>query len=76
MVRGASKIIEIRASTWMVVALDTLATSGRFATTAEAVAAELLRAKLREIELEGWLGETTPLRARARTTGDAKGDDT
>ena len=47
--------IELSTSGWAAEALLTLADSGRFGETPEAVAEELLRAKLREVEREGWL---------------------
>jgi len=49
----------------VIAALDALARTGKFGKTHTEVGEELLRAKLREVELEGWLNPT-PLGARAR----------
>ena len=43
--------------------LESLAATGRFGKNASEVGEELLRAKLREVELEGWLERTRPARS-------------
>lgn len=45
----------IRTTQWVADTLDALASTGRFGKNAGEVAEELLRAKLREVEREGWL---------------------
>jgi len=50
----------------VVAALDALAKTGKFGKTPTEVGEELLRAKLREIELEGWLGPTSSGTRRRR----------
>jgi hypothetical protein len=46
-------------------ALDALVATGKFGKTRSEVAEELMRLKLREVELEGWLGHDAPGRRRA-----------
>lgn len=46
--------------------LEALAKTGRFGKNASEVGEELLRAKLREVELEGWLERGRPRRQRKR----------
>ena len=48
-------LVKISTTPWVVRTLDDLAETGRFGKNAAEVAEELLRAKLREIEQEGWL---------------------
>ncbi|WP_242353922.1 hypothetical protein [Anaeromyxobacter sp. SG64] len=55
--------VTIRTTPWVVEALDVLATTGRFGKNAAEVAEELLRAKLRDVEREGWM-EKAPRRRR------------
>jgi hypothetical protein len=61
-----TRIVKISTTPWVADTLDLLARTGRFGKAPSEVAEELLRAKLREIELEGWLakrrGERTPTR--------------
>lgn len=45
----------IRTTPWVVETLDALATTGRFGKNPAEVAEELLRAKLRDVERDGWL---------------------
>lgn len=55
--RNAIETVPVKLSTTpqVVKALEALAKTGKFGKNASEVAEELLRAKLREIELEGWL---------------------
>lgn len=46
--------------------LEALAKTGKFGKTGSEVGEELLRLKLREVELEGWLQSTKTKRARQR----------
>jgi hypothetical protein len=46
--------------------LDLLAKTGRFGKNASEVAEELMRTKLREVELEGWVATTRSARGRSR----------
>ena len=56
--RNAVDTVKLQLSTTaqVVEALEALARTGKFGKNASEAAEELLRAKLREIELEGWLG--------------------
>ena len=47
--------LELKTTSYVSDAIDALVDSGRFGEDADAVVEELLRAKLRELELEGWL---------------------
>ncbi len=58
--------VKISTTPWVVETLDVLAKTGRFGKSPSEVADELLRAKLREIELEGWLQKRSPRRKRRR----------
>jgi hypothetical protein len=59
-----TKVVKISTTPWVSQTLDVLAKTGRFGKAPSEVAEELLRAKLREIELEGWLAKG---RGRRRT---------
>lgn len=48
-------LVKISTTPWAVKTLHELASTGRFGKNHAAVAEELLRMKLREIEKEGWL---------------------
>ena len=48
--------LQLSTTPQVVKALETLAKTGKFGKNASEAAEELLRLKLREIELEGWLG--------------------
>lgn len=48
-----TRIVKISTTPWVADTLDLLARTGRFGKAPSEVAEELLRAKLREIELEG-----------------------
>jgi hypothetical protein len=50
-----TEIIKISTTPWVSETLERLARTGRFGKNPSEVADELLRAKLREVELEGWL---------------------
>ncbi len=50
-----TELVKISTTPWAVRTLDKLAKTGRFGKNAAQVAEELLRAKLREVEKEGWL---------------------
>jgi hypothetical protein len=56
----------IRTTPWVVDTVEVLARTGRFGKNGAEVAEELLRAKLREVEREGWL-EKSERRASARS---------
>ena len=68
MARGRNPVVtqSVKVSTtpWVTVSLERLARTGRFGKNASEVAEELLRAKLRELELEGWLDREASRRAR------------
>jgi hypothetical protein len=55
--RNAVETVTVKISTtpWASETLEVLAKTGRFGKAASEVAEELLRAKLREVEAEGWL---------------------
>ena len=57
--------VKISTTPWAVETLNALAKTGRFGKNASEVADELLRAKLREVEADGWLDKGRPKR-RAR----------
>ncbi len=59
--------VKISTTPWAVQTLDVLAKTGRFGKNGSEVADELLRAKLREVETEGWLERAGPRRERRRT---------
>lgn len=48
-------VVTISTTPWVGETLESLAKTGRFGKNPSDVAEELLRAKLREIETEGWL---------------------
>ncbi len=50
-----TQLVTIRTTPCVAETLDLLATTGRFGKNAAEVAEELLRAKLRDVEREGWL---------------------
>jgi Arc/MetJ-type ribon-helix-helix transcriptional regulator len=53
--------------------LESLAATGRFGKNASEVGEELLRAKLREVELEGWLERRAQVRGqKPRRTGKSR----
>jgi hypothetical protein len=56
-IRNTVETVKLQLSTTpqVVAALDALAKTGKFGKTASEIGEELLRLKLREIELEGWL---------------------
>jgi hypothetical protein len=56
--RNSVKTVKLQLSTTpqVVAALESLASTGKFGKNASEAGEELLRVKLREIELEGWLG--------------------
>jgi hypothetical protein len=54
--------VKLSTTPWVVETLEMLAKTGRFGKAPSEVAEELLRAKLREIELEGWLDRARPKR--------------
>ncbi len=58
----------IRTTPWVVDTVEVLAKTGRFGKNPAQVAEELLRAKLREVEREGWLAKSER-RPRARMRG-------
>lgn len=58
--------VKISTTPWVVETLDVLAKTGRFGKAASEVAEELLRAKLREVELEGWLDRSKSTRRAGR----------
>lgn len=64
--RNSVETVKLHLSTTPQVArmLEALAKTGRFGKNASEAAEELMRAKLREVELEGWLD--APPRHRAR----------
>lgn len=51
----ATETVKISTTPWVKETLAVLAQTGRFGKAPSEVADELLRAKLREVELEGWL---------------------
>lgn len=53
-----ARVVKISTTPWVADTLDLLARTGRFGKAPSEVAEELLRAKLREIELEGWLAKS------------------
>lgn len=57
--------VTIRTTPWVVETLDVLATTGRFGKNAAEVAEELLRAKLRDVERDGWMGKIARVRRRS-----------
>ena len=61
-----TRIVKISTTPWVADTLDVLARTGRFGKAPSEVAEELLRAKLREIELEGWLTKGRGEAARRR----------
>lgn len=62
-----TRTVKISTTPWVVETLDVLAKTGRFGKAASEVAEELLRAKLREVELEGWLDRPKATRRAGRT---------
>jgi Arc/MetJ-type ribon-helix-helix transcriptional regulator len=58
--RNAVDTVKLQLSTTpqVVAALEALVTSGKFGKNASEAGEELLRLKLREVELEGWLRPT------------------
>jgi hypothetical protein len=71
--RNAVKTVWIKISTTPQVhdVLTRLAQTGRFGKSATEVAEELLRAKMREVELEGWLGQI-PFKPGRSNSGRAR----
>jgi hypothetical protein len=61
-----TKTVKISTTPWVKETLARLARTGRFGKAPSEVADELLRAKLREVELEGWLDKQSPRRRRRR----------
>jgi hypothetical protein len=55
-----TQLVKISTTPWAVKTLEVLARTGRFGKNAAAVAEELLRAKLRDVEREGWLAKRPP----------------
>jgi len=67
--RNAVHTVKLQLSTTpqVVAALEALVKIGKFGKNASEAGEELLRLKLREVELEGWLGTlAAPLRRRAQ----------
>jgi hypothetical protein len=64
-----TKNVKISTTPWVFETLERLARTGRFGKAATEVAEELLRAKLREIEMEGWL--TGPKHPSRRIRGSS-----
>lgn len=64
--RNAIETVKLQLSTTpqVVDALELLAKTGKFGKNASEAGEELLRMKLREIELEGWLSRTVPKKRR------------
>jgi len=62
-----TRLVKISTTPWALETLTELAKGGRFGKNATDVAEELLRAKLRDIEKDGWLDRQPPRRARRRT---------
>jgi len=64
--RNAVNTIKLQLSTTpqVVASLEALAKTGKFGKNASEAGEELLRLKLREIELEGWLGSSRRRRTR------------
>lgn len=58
---NAVATVEVKLSTtpWAADVLELLARTGRFGKNSSEVAEELLRARLREVEKEGWLDRPT-----------------
>jgi hypothetical protein len=52
--------LKLSTTPWVTWAVGQLAKTERFGKTGTEVAEELLRAKLREIEMEGWLDKRSP----------------
>lgn len=61
-----TRTVKISTTPWVVETLEVLASTGRFGKAASEVAEELLRAKLREVELEGWLEKPKRSRKQGR----------
>lgn len=61
-------VVKISTTPWVVESLEFLATTGRFGKNAAEVAEELLRGRLREVELDGWLAldGSKPMRGRRK----------
>lgn len=64
-----TETVKISTTPWVKQALARLARTGRFGKAPSEVADELLRAKLREIELEGWL-QSRPARRKLKSHHD------
>ena len=62
-----TKTLKLSTTPWVTETLEVLAKTGRFGKAASEVAEELLRSKLREVELEGWLDRSKAAR-RSRHT--------
>ncbi|MCE7894836.1 MAG: hypothetical protein DYH12_34890 [Sorangiineae bacterium PRO1] len=60
-----TQLLKLSTTRWVHESLEALARTGRFGKNGAEVAEELLRAKLREVELEGWLNKI-PRRKGAR----------
>ncbi len=60
-----TKTVTLSTSEWVVDSLNALAESGRFGKNPSGVAEELLRAKLREIERQGWIAQAKKRKADA-----------
>jgi len=69
--RNAVETVDVHLSTTRQVRelLERLADTGRFGKNASEVGEELLRAKLREVELEGWLEKRRPASKRGSRRG-------
>lgn len=71
---NAVETVEVKLSTTPQIRklLELLANTGRFGKNASEVGEELMRARLREVELEGWLEKPGPSRARRRPPRSAQ----
>ena len=61
-----TKVLKISTTVWVCETLERLAATGRFGKNASQVAEELLRGKLREVELEGWLDRPPRVKRASR----------
>jgi hypothetical protein len=67
----ATKEVGIRTTPQIWKVLNLLTRTGRFGKNPSEVAEELLRAKVRDVELEGWLGNASLVSRRRGPVGEA-----